>query len=222
LDQLGVFEAIYSNRQITAYKPDPVPLELIVKVIEAGTKAGSGGNRQPWEFIIINDQALVRHLGELYRESWMEGFGTTPGHDESDDPRNPQRPAAIRQARRMAENMTDVPVMILVCADHSRSMGPYDPNAPIVRGREATSILMAVQNIFLAARAVGLGTRYTGAASRREAELRQLLDIPPYLEPMVLIPMGYPKGGFGPTNRRPVEEVVSLNKFGTRLGAVAR
>src|SRR5688572_34917 len=131
METVEVFEAIHTNRQFTRYRPDPVPLETIVKVIEAGTKAGSGGNRQPWEFIIINEPPLVKQVGEIYQESWMEGFGTTPGHDESDDPQNPQRPAAIRQARRMAANMPNVPAMILVCADHSRSMRPYDPNEPI-------------------------------------------------------------------------------------------
>ena len=116
----------------------------------------------------------------------------------------------------MAYNMPDVPAMILVCADHSHSMVPYAPGEPFVRGSEASSIYPAVQNIFLAARALGLGTRLTNPVSRREAQLRALLELPDYIEPVALIPVGYPKGSLGPSARRPAAEVTSYNRFGNR------
>ena len=59
MQEMGIFETMYSQRQITRYKPDPVPREAIEKIIEAATKAPSGGNSQPWEFMAITDRELV-------------------------------------------------------------------------------------------------------------------------------------------------------------------
>jgi nitroreductase len=94
--------------------------------------------------------------------------------------------------------------------------GPYTPGEPIERGRYASSIWLAVQNLFLAARALGLGTRLTTAFLRRENEMKELLGIPEHVEPMALIPVGYPQGKFGSTTRRPAAEVTSYNQYGHR------
>ena len=53
MDDIGVFEVIYNQRQFTRYKPDPVPREAIEKIIDAATKAPSGGNKQPWHFVAV-------------------------------------------------------------------------------------------------------------------------------------------------------------------------
>jgi nitroreductase len=106
--------------------------------------------------------------------------------------------------------------MILVCADHMLGSGSYTPGEPVERGRYASSIWLAVQNLFLAARALGLGTRLTTAFLRREADLKELLGIPEHVEPMALIPVGYPQGNFGPTTRRPAVAVTSYNQYGNR------
>ena len=106
--------------------------------------------------------------------------------------------------------------MVLVCADHTLGSAPYTPGEPIERGRYASSIWLAVQNLFLAARGLGLGTRLTTAFLRREDEIKELLGIPEHVEPMVLIPVGYPQGNFGPTTRRPATAVTSYNQYGNR------
>ena len=66
-DEISLLEAMYTQRAIRYLKPDPVPDELITRIIEAGTQAPSGGNRQPWKFIVIQDPELKRRIGELYR-----------------------------------------------------------------------------------------------------------------------------------------------------------
>jgi nitroreductase len=207
MEDIGLFEAIYSQRQITRYRSDPVPREAIEKLIDAATKAPNGGNHQPWEFIVITDRDLIAKVGQIYREAWLGALGATPPPNES---------SVYRAARYLAHHMPEVPAMILVCADHTRGSTPYTPGEPIVRGRYASSIWLAVQNLFLAARSLGIGTRLTTAHLRREEEVKALLGIPDHVETMALIPLGYPQGRFGPTSRRPAREVTSYNRYGHR------
>src|SRR5215470_20028545 len=145
-ENIGLFDAIYSQRQFIRYKPDPVPREAIDRIIDAAIRAPNGGNRQPWEFIVVTDRDLVRAIGEVYRDVWLGTFGATAPPDES---------PVYRAARVLAHHMPDVPAMILVCADHRRGSPPPKAGEPLVRNRYASSIWLAVQNLFLAARALG-------------------------------------------------------------------
>ena len=205
-EQIDLFDAIYSQRQITRYKPDPVPPDAIARMIDAAVRAPNGGNTQPWEFVVVNDPATVQQLGELYKTTWLDAMGWEPSPSES---------RVYRHARYLAHHMPDVPAMIVVCADHSRGSG-YQPGQVIERGRHAASIWPAVQNLFLAARALGLGTRITTVLNRKEDAVRGILSLPPYAEMVCLTPVGYPRGSFGSTNRRPAAEVTSFNRWGNR------
>lgn len=210
--EIGLFEAIYSQRQVTHYKPDSVPRHLIDKVIEAATKAPSGNNSQPWHFAVVTDPTLIAEIGRHYREMWLQIMGAEPEPDESKVHKN---------ARYLAHHMHEVPVMIFVCVDHSRGfvvpgMPSRRPGDPIVRGRYASSVWPAIQNLFLAARALGLGTRITMSHSRREPEIKALLGLPEYIETVVLTPLGYPARGFGPTDRVPAATLTSYNGWANK------
>ena len=204
MEQMGLFEAMFSQRQITRFKPDPVPREAIEKIIEAAIKAPSGGNTQPWHFVAITDPGLISRIGEIYKELWL---GARRSQAE------PGETTVYWAARYLANHMPEVPAMILICADHSAN---YTPGQPIERGRHASSIWLAVQNLFLAARALGLGTRLTTTHIRREQEIKDMLVIPDYVETVALTPIGYPRGRFGPTDRKPAAEVSSYNRWGSR------
>ena len=78
-DQIGLFEAMSTQRQITRFKKDPVPREAIDKIIEAATKAPSGGNTQPWEFVVITDPELISKIGLIYKELWAGLAGRPAG-----------------------------------------------------------------------------------------------------------------------------------------------
>ena len=199
-----MFEAMFSQRQITRFKPDPVPREAIKKIIEAAIKAPSGGNTQPWHFVAITNPGLISRIGEIYKELWL---GARRSQAE------PGETTVYRAARYLANHMPEVPAMILICADHSAN---YTPGQPIERGRHASSIWLAIQNLFLAARALGLGTRLTTTHIRREQEIKDMLVIPDYVETVALTPIGYPRGRFGPTDRKPAAEVSSYNRWGSR------
>jgi nitroreductase len=210
MDQIGLFEAIGTQRQHYRFRRDPVPSEVLDRVVEAATKAPSGGNCQPWEFIVVTDRALIQRIGEMYRDLYVENNGPGP------KPGEPPEPEGYRAGRTLARHMHEVPALIFVCVDHTRGYMPYRVGEPIVRDRYASSIWLAVQNLFLAARALGLGTRLTTLHLYREAEFKALLSIPEHVETMALVPVGYPRGRFAPPNRRPFGEVTCYNQYGNR------
>lgn len=193
-EEIGLFEAIYTLRSIRRLRPDPVPQEHIEKILEAATKAPSGGNRQPWNFLVIRDPATKRRIGDLYLEgAAAAGYGPRPG-------------TTPRQQR---THFGDVPVLILVC---------LRPQAAVASSPSSLygSIYPAVQNILLAARALGLGTTLTTLHQFRDKEIKELLGIPEEVETVALIPVGYPKGRFGPTQRLPWREVTYYERWGAR------
>lgn len=205
---IGLFEAMYSMRAIRRLKPDPVPQELIGKLIEAATRAPSGANRQPWAFVVVRDPEVKRPIAALYHDSWDAAYGSRA--------RGGARPLDNRvyaSAAHLAEHMAEAPVLILVCLDHQRTGGVLHPGQPTPAGRY-TSILPAVQNLLLAARGLGLGAVLTTLHKAHEEEVKAILSIPPHVETVALIPVGYPLDKFGPVTRRPVAEVTSYDRWG--------
>ena len=207
MEDMNLFEAMYSQLSITRFRPDPVPKEAIDKIIEAATQAPSGGNQQHWEFIAITDPEVVAQVGNVYREVWLAQMGAQPRPDES---------LVYRAARYLANHMPEVPAMILACVDHNKGYAPRTRGQPMNTGFYASSIWPAAQNLFLAARALGLGTRLTTAHLRGEQRIKDILGIPDHVETVMLTPLGYPRGSFGPVRRQPAAEVTSYNRYGNR------
>ena len=204
--EIGLFEVLHSQRQITRFKKDPVPREAIDQVIDAATRAPSGGNSQPWAFVAITDPDLISKIGHIYGELWLGARGAQSAPGET---------PVYQAARYLANHFHEVPAMILICVDHSKTAA-YTPGEPFQRGSQAASIWLAAQNLFLAARALGLGTRLTTTHIQREEEVKALLGLPEYIETVCLTPLGYPRGRFGPTDRLPAAEVTSYNQWGNR------
>ena len=87
------FETLYAQRAIRRFKPDPVPRELIEQVIEAATRAPSGGNRQPWAFVVVTEQAKKDQIEQWYHEGWVALY-------ESNSSPPAQRRLPLRRASR--------------------------------------------------------------------------------------------------------------------------
>lgn len=207
-EEIGLFEAIYTQRALRYIKPDPVPDVLIRKVLDAGTRAPNGGNQQRWRFIVIKDPDTKRWIHERY------GVTARPPHAS---PRNEAEARTMTRndaaAEHLAAHLHEVPVLILCCLEHGGS--PSD----IHRG---ASIYPAVQNMLLAARALGLASVLTTRPRRGfETEIKEKLGIPDNVDTAALLPLGYPADGhrYGPTNRRPVEEVTFGETWGQRWEA---
>lgn len=205
------FEVIGTQRAMRRLKPDPVPEELIKKLVWAATRAPSGGNRQPWRFLVITDPAKRKAIAGLYAEAWEayreSGYGGAAGRQLSpDDAESNER--VLRSSQYLADHMAEVPVLILVCTFAAPSV-----NAGIASG---SSIYPAVQNLMLAARALGLGTALTTIHRQKQDQVRKLLDIPDTVETAALIPVGWPKGKFGAGRRLPPEYVTYWDAWGQK------
>jgi nitroreductase len=196
---MSLFDAIYSQRAIRHFSAQPVSDEAVETMLNAAIHAPSGGNRQPWRFVVIRDAALKHQLGQWYLAAWQ---AATAGMEAMSQP--------YRHGAELAQQMTIVPVLILACIDHGDA-GPGP--GPITRG---ASIYPAVQNLLLAACALGLGTVLTTLHTQYEREMKTLLHIPETVETAALIPVGYPAEGarVGCMRRRPLSEVVFHERWG--------
>jgi len=173
---MDVFEAIKGRRSIRAYKPNPIPDELLSKILEAAQWAPSAGNRQARDFIIVRDPEVKRGLCK----------------------------AALEQCF-----IEEAPVDIVVCANEERSASRYGE-----RGRWLYCLLDAaasVQNILLAAHALGLGACWIGAF--HDQEVAKTLGLPGWLRPIAIIPIGYPAERPWPTSRMPPESLVHRDRY---------
>jgi nitroreductase len=219
--EIGLFEAIYSARSLRRLKPDPVPDEVITKVLDAAIRAPSGSNSQNWFFIVIKDAARRKKIADIYRRGG--GLLTTLYQ-------NRERPAHMtekQQNRLMAsamylfEHMDEVPVILIAGLRAVPMPAPSGAIPPEVMAgmknmarTSGSSIYPAVQNIILACRANGLGTVLTTIHLFFEDEVREILGLPADAQTYALMPIGYPKDKFGPLNRIPVNQVACLDHWG--------
>jgi nitroreductase len=197
---MDVFEAINTTRAMRRLKTDPVDDELVWKVLDAAIRAPSGGNRQPWSFIVIRDDETKRKIGEWYLESWNATYGRAKDTVTADA----QGARMYSSADHLAHHLAEAPVFIMGVV---RTGG-------VGTSPSGSYIYPAIQNLMLAARGLGLGTTLTTLHRAHEADVAELLGVPEGWETMCLIPMGWPKGKFGMGARRPVEEVTHWEQWG--------
>ena len=201
-----IWEAIYTQRAIRYWQQKPVPRELLEQVVAAASKAPSGGNLQPWIFVAVDDRAKLDEISSAIRGFWegAESIRALMATREQSGDRS-QR-LMMRGARTFFSQPERAPAMILACL-YQLSSPDADP-ATLLAG---SSIYGAVQNLQLVARALGLGTVLTTVHEMIEADLRKTLELPPDAHPAALIPIGFPDANFGPTKRRPVDEILRWN-----------
>lgn len=208
--ELGVREAIYSLRAMRRLKPDPVPESALRELVDAATQAPSAENRQPWAFVIVTDAQQRRRIGEIYRELGhrfiRDGVLASPDLPEA-------RARVYRHAMRLVEHLAAAPALVLVAL---RGRPVRDPGAASAR---YGSIFPAIQNLMLAARALGLGTTLTTLHKAREADVKAVLGIPEGWETVALIPVGYPEGRFGRPRRGPAWQVTHWDRWGQQREA---
>ena len=199
---MDLFEALHPQRAIRRFKRDPVPDAALRRVLDAAIQAPSGGNRQPWSFVVVRDPGLRQSVTDYYRRAWEESdLRSMANHADASIAR------VYASATFLADHMGDVPVLILAGILRSGPSGSMTTGA---------SIYPAVQNLMLAARGLGLGTVITTVHRRYETEIKELLGISEGVDTAALIPLGYPleEKQFGPARRRPIEEVSFLDKWG--------
>ena len=201
-----LFEIMRTMRAMRRLKPDPVPDELIRKILEAGLNAPNGGNNQRWRFLVLKDPAVKKAVQVYYKRAYDEVVG--PRYANSVPPPGSDVAKYHRQ-HQAVEYLTDhyheAPVWIVVCQDD----GAGTPN----RGAGA-SVYPAVQNMLLAARALGLGSTLTTRHMLFGKECDAAMGLPEGVNSYAILPIGWPMGKFGPVGRGKLEDFVYADRWG--------
>lgn len=206
----GLFATMFSMRSMRRLKSDPIPEHTLRKIVEAGIHAPSGGNRQEWGFLLVRDPELKRFIRDRYLATQQQMQAKQPPLNELP----PERQRARKAGMYLSEHMHEAPVLLLACVAKE-----YPAWAGHARGSTATvhgSIYPAVQNILLACRAYGIGATLTTTHCFFEEELKQKVGVPENMEIAALLPLGFPRGKFGKTTRKPVDEVLYWDRWGSK------
>jgi nitroreductase len=202
-------EAMRTQRAIRRIKSDPVDDSLVLHLLELAMKAPTGSNAQNWEFIVVKDREVIAKLGRLNRRAINLIVRI---YKRSIERRGDEKMLRIVKAVQwQADHFDEIPVVIVACLK-----GVIAPWPSVVPSSAYGSIYPAVQNLLLAARAAGLGAALITAPVWSRLLVRRALGLPWNVTPCVVIPLGWPLGKYGPTTRRPVGELVSLDRYGNR------
>ena len=211
-DVNDVFEIMTTTRSMRRLKPDPVPDELIRKILLAGAGAANGGNTQKWRFLVIKDPAIKKAVQVWYKKAFDEVVG--PRYASSAPPPGVTADRYKRQhgaVEYLTDHYHEAPVWIVACLE----------DGPAPNRSAGASIYPAVQNMLLAIRALGLGSTLTTRHLQFEKETEAALGLPPGVHSYAILPVGYPMGKFGPVGRGKLSEIVFQDKWGQAYPAVA-
>ena len=208
-DNPGFFDLVGNVRAMRRLKPDPVPEAMLRKVLDAGVKAPSGQNKQPWSFLVIQDAAGREWFAERYRAAIESRFGAVRVPEEGSS-----LARELKALRYQIEHMHEAPLQLVVCGlrdwpfrvPPEQRIGLAPPNYG--------AIYPCVQNILLACRAVGLGAALTTMHQVFEDEMQARFGIPDEYGIVVTLPIGFPMGRFGPVRRKPSEKVTYFDAWG--------
>ena len=190
----------------------PVEREVIEQCLEIAGQAPSGSNRQGWHFVVVTDGEKKLRIAELYRQAWYGYNATRPaasGPAKTTEEKQMRR--VISSARYLADNLQDVPVLVIPCIE-----GRPDDPTPASQAGLYGSILPAAWSFMMALRARGLGAAWTTLHLQHEREIAELLGIPDDITQAALLPVAYFKGDdFRPATRRPMRDRTYWNSWQT-------
>lgn len=203
-------EAIRTLRSMRRLGPEAVEPEKVRTILEAAGKAPSGGNTQPWEFIVVTDPAVKAKLRDLVVQGLTvyANSNLMIPKDHVNDFLSLSNPVAS-----MAYGTDKVPVLILVCLNTKRAKRLTDEWAALEEQANWASVFPAVQNLLIAARAIGLGTAVSIFPLFKMKELKQLFRLPEYVKPGILIYVGHPTATFSEPKRLPIETFIHENTW---------
>jgi nitroreductase len=214
---MDALEALLTTRSMRRFTKEPVSDEEVWTCLRAACQAPSGGNVQPWQFLVLRDAEAKRRIAEIYRRAYDRYEASLLAHLP------PFRAAeererffrTMRAARHLAEHLAEVPVLVLVLA-HRVDLGLEDEQGRLDIGPIWASVYPAVQNLMVAARALGIGSTLTTVIRVYQDEAREACGIPDRFEIAALVPLGRPRGRFAVAPRKPAEAVTHWDRFGER------
>ena len=200
-------EAMRTQRAIRRLKTDPVDDALVLQLIELALKAPTGSNAQNWEFIVVRDRAVKERLGKMNNRAWRIYGGIGRWMSRND----PKMLRLLDAVQWQADHFAEIPVIVIACLRGPRAYFP-----PVAASSYYGSIYPSVQNLLLAARAAGLGAALITLPLWSTFIARRILGLPWSIQPCAVVPIGWPRGKYGPTTRRPVGEVVHVDRYGNQ------
>jgi nitroreductase len=232
-----LFDVMYSCRAMRRFKPDPVPEPVLLQLVEAALQGPSGSNAQNWTFVIVRDRAQKERIAAAWKPTWdfyLETFAKAPARPGEDVAR---RDRMVAVGTQMVERLAEVPAIIAVGVKRDEALAkvlasPATLGAAVrhfglggalkllTSGTRTSAIAdgstayPAVQNLLLAARALGLGAVLTTPHFFVPGTFEAVLGIPKTVTLAAIIPVGYPIGKFGPVTRPPAAAVVSWDRYG--------
>ncbi len=212
---MDLYDAMSTLRAVRRIKPDPIPEDVLERVLTATTWAPTGGNHQGWRIIAVRDPAKKQALEDLYRphwESYIPGYEQHMEHMPEREREQSRR--ALAAGTYLARHLHEVPVIAVFCFNPSKmTITDAALDRPSVVG--GGSIYPAVQNLLLACRNEGLGCVLTTLLCMEEEKVKPILEIPDGWYTAAHVPIGYPVGGgHGPISRKPMQDMVYIDKFG--------
>ena len=204
------FDLVGNVRAMRKLKPDPVPIDLIRKVLNAGVQAPSGQNLQPWSFVLITEEEHKAWFGKKYGEAIESRMRVTIEDVAKGADIHPDMKAVIYQI----EHMHEFPFILLVCGKRDWPFKVKQEDRVGLAPPNFGAVYPCVQNILLACRSVGLGAALTTMHQVFEEELHAYFNIPDEFGVVVTMPIGWPMGNFGPVTRKPAETKTYFDRWG--------
>ena len=212
-----LYEMMSTLRAVRRLKPDPIPADVLDRVLQAACWAPTGGNMQPWKVIVVRSPERKAALADIYGPEWHAYTGFSRRRAEKagfagEELAKLERTLAAGDY--LADHLTEAPVLLLFIADPAK-MAITDKNLNRISMVGGGSVYTAVQNTMLACRAEGLGCTLTTLHCIREPEVKAALGIPEDWATLALVPIGYPIGkGHGPITRQSADQLVYDDTFG--------
>ncbi len=200
---MDVFDAITKRRSIRNYKPDEIPDNILERLLNALRLAPSGGNRQPYKFVVVKDSETKGEIAAACR--W-----------------NPGRPKG-------QDFIAEAPVVIIACGSEKKAVARYykDEKVYLAFGRDVPAeidrspggyhslmdidLAIAMDHFTLVAAEEGLGTCWIAALD--EQEIKKLLSVPEDMRVLVVMPVGYTDSWPEPRPRKALEEIICYDKY---------
>lgn len=207
-DEMGIFDAMYNCRAMRRLDTKPVPEELLTKLIDAANQAPSGSNMQGARWIVVRDPEVKKELAEMNRVAVDAYIGP-----RVDDPGSLPHQSADKRKRMLEsviwqkDHLHEIPAIVIACMDFFQKIDPE------TAARGGGSIWPGIQNLLLAARALGLGAAPTTLGLTDPKKVKEVLNLPDTMAAYCLIPVGYPLGNFGPVTRLPVEKTMCWDRW---------
>jgi len=210
-----IYEMMSTLRAVRRLRPDPIPDDVLHRVLQAAAWAPTGGNMQPWRVVVVRSDAQKQALADVYRPAW---YRYAKGYDARNDQLPPEEASKGRRNRvagdYLADHLHEAPVILMFVAD-PKMMAITDAKLDRISMVGGGSVYTAVQNAMLAARTEGLGCVLTTLHCLAEDEVKSALQIPEDWATLAMVPLGYPVGkGHGPISRKSIETLAFDDVFG--------